>query len=82
MNLCFYGIATTDISSFYDKLVDMILIATATVREASSMKKAAQEEKKKSEEDGQLEGITVSGDGSWRKRGFSSLFGIPSNGAR
>lgn len=63
--------------SFYDKLITTISVATATVRDAS-MKKAAQEEKKKSEENGQCEGITVSGDGSWRKRGFSSLFGITS----
>jgi len=55
----------------------MISIATASVRDAS-MKKAAQEEKNKSEENGQVGGITVSGDGSWRKRGFSSLFGITS----
>ncbi|XP_039307368.1 uncharacterized protein LOC120358202 [Solenopsis invicta] len=63
--------------SFYDKIVDMISIATATVRDIS-MKKAAEEEKKMSEENGQLAGITVSGDGSWRKRGYSSLFGITS----
>lgn len=41
------------------------------------MKKAA-EEKKKSEENGLFTGITVSGDGSWRKYGFLSLFGIMS----
>lgn len=63
--------------SFYDKLVDMISIATSAVRD-SSLKKAAQKEKKMTEEHGQSAGITVSGDGSWRKRGFSSLFGITS----
>jgi len=63
--------------SFYDKLVDMISIATASVRDAS-MKKAAQEEKDKSEENEHVGEITVSDDGSWRKRGFSSLFGITS----
>ena len=63
--------------SFYYKLMDMISIATATVQQAS-VKKAAQKEKEKSEENGQFEGIIVSGDGSWRKRGFSSLFGIAS----
>ena len=63
--------------SFYDKLVDMIPIATATVRQVS-MKKAAQKEKEKSEENSKFERITVSGDGSWRKHGFSLLFGITS----
>jgi len=63
--------------SFYDKLVNMISIATSAVRD-SSLKKAAQKEKKMTEEHGQSAGITVSGDGSWRKRGFSSLFGITS----
>lgn len=40
------------------------------------MKKAAEEEKKICVEKRQTDGITVSGDGSWRKRGFSSLFGL------
>jgi len=43
--------------------VDVISIATASVRDAS-IKKAAQEEKKMSEENGQFQGITISGDGS------------------
>jgi len=34
--------------------------------------------KKKTIDKGENNGITVSGDGSWRKRGFSSLFGIVS----
>ena len=63
--------------SFYDKVVHMISIATKAVRD-KSMEAAAKEEKKISEENEQLQGITVSGDGSWRKRGFSSLFGITS----
>lgn len=40
------------------------------------MKKAAEEEKKICAEKRQTDGITVSGDGSWRKQGFSSLFGL------
>lgn len=32
--------------------------------------------KKMSEERDMTDGITVSGDGSWQKRGFSSLFGV------
>lgn len=63
--------------SFYDKLVKTIAIATKAVRDAS-MKKAAQEEKEESQKNGQTDGVTVSGDGSWRKRGFSSLFGVTS----
>lgn len=63
--------------SFYDKIVDMISIATATVRDLS-MKNAMQKEQKRCQENGQLEGITVSADGSWRKRGFTSLFEITS----
>ncbi|CAB3225803.1 unnamed protein product [Arctia plantaginis] len=63
--------------SFYDKLVKTIAIATKAVRDAS-MKKAAQEEKEGSHKIGKTDGITVSGDGSWRKRGFSSLFGVTS----
>lgn len=61
--------------SFYDSIVDTIAIAAKAVSDLS-MKKAAKEEKEKSIEKGQAEEITVSGDGSWRKRGFSSLFGI------
>lgn len=63
--------------SFYDKLVKTIAIATKAVRD-ESMKKAAQEEREESQKNGQTDGVTVSGDGSWRKRGFSSLFGITS----
>lgn len=63
--------------SFYDKLVESISIATSAVRN-KSMKQAAAEEVSKSCEKGQTEGITVSGDGSWRKRGYSSLYGMTS----
>lgn len=61
--------------SFYDSLVKSLSIATAAVRE-TSIKNAAIEEKRITVENGQTNGITVSGDGSWRKRGFSSLFGL------
>lgn len=50
-------------------------MATARVRELC-MKKPAEEEKQKSIERNEVDGLTVSGDGSWRKRGFSSLFGL------
>ncbi|KYM94754.1 hypothetical protein ALC62_14605 [Cyphomyrmex costatus] len=61
--------------SFYDTVVGAISVATTAVCE-KSIKKAVAEEKKISLEQGQTTGLTVSGDGSWRKRGFSSLFGI------
>ena len=63
--------------SFYDRLVDSISIATGSVRDVS-MKKTAEKEKEICVQNGQLEGITVSGDGSLRKRGLSPLFGVTS----
>lgn len=63
--------------SFYDRIINSILIATKAVS-AMSQKKAALEEQRISLENGVADGIIVSGDGSWRKRGFSSLFGITS----
>lgn len=63
--------------SFYDKIMKSIAIATSAVRDIS-IKKAAEQEKELSIQKGQSEGVTVSGDGSWRKRGFSSLYGIVS----
>ncbi|XP_025162547.1 uncharacterized protein LOC112588080 isoform X1 [Harpegnathos saltator] len=63
--------------SFYDKIVSTISIATAAVRE-KSMKNAAAKEKELSVQKGLTEGIVVSGDGMWKKRGFSSLLGVTS----
>jgi len=64
--------------SFYDKIVLTISIATAAVRE-KSMKNAAAKEKELSVQKGLAEGIVVSGDGTWKKRGFSSLLGVTSS---
>lgn len=61
--------------SFYDNIVKSISSITAAVRE-QSMKKAAADEQRVATEKGETSGLTVSGDGSWRKRGFSSLFGV------
>lgn len=61
--------------SLYDKIVKSISVATESARNAS-MKRAAEEEIELSAENGQTIGITVSGDGTWRKRGFSSLYGV------
>lgn len=63
--------------SFYDKVMKFIAIATSAVRDIS-IKKAGIQEKELSIQKGQTEGVTVSSDGSWRKRGFSSLYGIVS----
>lgn len=61
----------------YDKIVKIITTATEAVR-VRSTKKAVEEEKNISTNKGETTGLTVSGDGSWRKRGFSSLFGFMS----
>ncbi|XP_025158390.1 uncharacterized protein LOC105190689 [Harpegnathos saltator] len=63
--------------SFYDKIVSTISITTAAVRE-KSMKNAVAKEKELSVQKGLTEGIVVSGDGTWKKRGFSSLLGVTS----
>ena len=59
----------------YDKIVSNISIATETVR-TLCLKNAAEKEKELSIKHNKSDGLTVSGDGSWRKRGFSSLFGL------
>lgn len=63
--------------SFYDCVVKKIATEAENVCKLS-MRSAAQEKKVKIIENGLTNGITVSGDGSWWKRGFSSLFGIVS----
>lgn len=59
----------------FKKIMDTLHEVSETVC-FSSMKSAAQAEKEKTIAEGETRGITVSGDGSWRRRGFSSLFGI------
>lgn len=64
--------------STYDAIVRSIRIATKAVTDAS-LKNAAIEERTATREAGILAddtGIVVSGDGTWKKRGFSSLFGV------
>lgn len=66
--------------SFYDRVVKMIKDAAKTVCD-TVLAKAAQEEIQKTAEafdTDEIPGITVSGDGSWKKRGFKSLYGIAS----
>lgn len=60
--------------SFYDTVVKKIAIEAEAVCKFS-MKTAAKKEQDKTED---ANGISVSGDGSWRKRGFSSLYGFVS----
>lgn len=61
--------------SLYDLLINTISVATEAVRK-QSMERAVKEEKAMASEKGQVDGITVPGNGSWKKRGFSSLFGL------
>lgn len=60
--------------SFYDKIIDHISTAS-DVTCKNSMERAVKAEKSIALEKGE-NGITVSGDGSWRKRGFTSLYGL------
>lgn len=61
--------------SFYDKVVQTICVVTTAVA-INSMKNAVETEKTESEKKNSTSHLTVSGDGSWRKRGFTSLFGV------
>jgi len=63
--------------SFYDQVVKKIATGAEAVCQLS-LKSAVQEEKEQSNAKSETNGITVSGDGSWRKRGFSSLYGFVS----
>ncbi|KYN06620.1 hypothetical protein ALC62_02423 [Cyphomyrmex costatus] len=63
--------------SFYDKVITIICEATQRVC-AKSMRNAVKIEKEENARKGLSTELIVSGDGSWRKRGFSSLFGLVS----
>ncbi|CAD6219635.1 GSCOCG00011666001-RA-CDS [Cotesia congregata] len=66
--------------SFYDRVVEQIR-NTARICCDLVMKKAVKEEVQETSnrsDFGSSFGISVSGDGSWKKRGFKSLFGISS----
>jgi len=56
----------------YDEIVKSIAVATNAIK-SKVLEKAVKEEKKISNEKGQTEGLT-----SWRKRGFTSLYGFAS----
>lgn len=70
----FMELPRTTFHSFYDKVVKRMNTATNLVCQ-NSMMRAAKGEKTISIENGE-NGIVVSGDGSWRKRGFTSLYGL------
>ncbi|XP_066599643.1 uncharacterized protein [Prorops nasuta] len=62
--------------STYDQIVQHIYSASKSMFE-SVCEKAVKEEQEKNVENGRSENcLKVSGDGSWKKRGFSSLFGV------
>jgi len=59
----------------YNVVIDTISIAAQAVRQRS-MEKATEEKEMTFAEE--KDGLTVSGDGSWKKRGFTSFFGLVS----
>lgn len=65
------------VHSVYDSIIKHISNAAEVVCK-KSLSRAANEEKRISAENGEKNGITISGDGSWRKRGFTSLYGLVS----
>ncbi|EFN63257.1 hypothetical protein EAG_00150, partial [Camponotus floridanus] len=60
----------------YDRIIQHVHTSVKKVFNVSS-KNAIEDEKKENEAREQpLLNLTVSGDGSWKKRGFSSLYGV------
>ncbi|XP_026828856.1 uncharacterized protein LOC113562728, partial [Ooceraea biroi] len=71
MDIC-QGIAA---NTYYACLENIYVAASAVY--SCILKEAIEEEKEKNKEAGNIEThLTVSGDGTWKKRGFSSLFGV------
>ncbi|KYN11782.1 hypothetical protein ALC57_16060 [Trachymyrmex cornetzi] len=68
----YQGIST----NIYYSCLDNIYIAASSVYKVI-LKSAMADEKIKNKEAGNIENhLTVSGDGTWKKRGYSSLFGV------
>jgi len=65
------------VHSVYDSIIKHISNAAEVVCK-QSLSRAANEEKRISAENGEKKGIAISGDGSWQKRGFTSLYGLVS----
>ncbi|KYQ56025.1 hypothetical protein ALC60_05008 [Trachymyrmex zeteki] len=60
----------------YYAAVDNIFVSVSAVYN-EVIRKAGREEKEKNAADGnEMNNLTVSGDGTWSKRGFSSMFGV------
>ena len=64
--------------SFYDRVVSNICCAARFVCDASLIKSGQEEKLATAKETGECAGLTISGDGSWKKRGFNSLYGVSS----
>lgn len=62
--------------SSYDKIVSNIHAASSTVCQLSCMKAVKEEQQLTTEKNLDSNKLTVSGDGTWKKRGFTSLFGV------
>ena len=64
--------------SIYNKIVKSIRISSEEVFSLLISKAAAEEKRltSRAENTPEIAGLTVSGDGTWRKRGFSSKYGV------
>lgn len=62
--------------SFYSTVVSQIHDVTEGIKKLSIKKAGKLEIWLANEKCGNTDGLTVSGDGTWRKRGFNSLHGI------
>lgn len=64
----------------YDAIINNIFVASNSLRDFIFRNSVKQEINltKEATNSEKIEGLTVSGDGTWRKRGFQSLFGVSS----
>lgn len=62
--------------SSYNKIVHHIHSAAKSVFDFTCKKAVEEEKEKNSEQERPLLNLKVSGDGSWKKRGFKSLYGV------
>lgn len=60
----------------YYRLLEYVKIATKTVADVCLKKVGAEEKQKNEERNLPSDELSVSGDGTWSKRGFSSLIGV------
>lgn len=62
--------------SSYNKIIEHIYSATKSVFEFCSKKAVDEEKKENNKHERSTLNLKVSGDGSWKKRGFKSLYGV------